>query len=176
MVNCENNINLIFTREALEELINHYNDNYANKVVEEICDTIKETSHKEEIIEKDFATKEQRETFNEIMSKVTCLKKSDKYPDCVFYMVGDSVYMEHDLKTHIFYIRYNNFWRVFRTEFNLNHQEIGELLRCLLEEHLNCEVNTIDTDTLLGAAVLEEHLKCEVNTSTFVECDEFGIV
>lgn len=139
MVSCENNINLIFTKESLEELINDYNDIYVNKVVEEIADTIKETTYKEEIIEKDFATKYQREVFLDILNKVTCLKKLDEYTDSVFYIINDSIYMEQDLKTDNFYIRYNGFWSVFETKFNLNCQEISNLLHGLLEEYLKCK-------------------------------------
>lgn len=90
----------------------------------------------------DFCTNEQRDTFNEIMSKITETKKIDKYPDFVFYMVGDYIYMEHDLKNNDFYIRYTNFWSVFESNFNLNYKVISELLRGLLEEHLKCEYTT----------------------------------
>jgi hypothetical protein len=93
-------------------------------------------------IEKDFATKEQREVFLDIMSKITCTKTDNSYPDSIFYMDNDSVYMEQDLKTNDFYIRYYGFWRVFETKFDLNYYEISELLRGLLEHHLKCEVNT----------------------------------
>lgn len=93
---------------------------------------------------KDFATKEQREVFNDIMSKVTCLKKLDEYTDSIFYIINDSVYMEQDLKTDNFYIRYGDFWEVFETKFDLNYEEIKELLRGLLEERLICKVNTTE--------------------------------
>jgi hypothetical protein len=77
------------------------------------------------------------------MSQITETKKSDNYPDSVYYMKGDCTYMERDLKTDDFYIRYNDFWKVFETIFNLNYKEISELLGGLLEEHLNCKVNII---------------------------------
>ena len=109
---------------------------------------------------KDFCTKEQRDTFNEIMSKITGTKNSDEYTDSVFYMVGDSVYMEQELKTDNFYIRYDDFWSVFKTKFNLNYQEISQLLRGLLEQHLNCKVNTTSYVFFRHQLRLEQHLKC----------------
>lgn len=142
MVNCENNISLIFTREALEELINDYNDIKKDEAIIKVIDNIiLETSPKEEVIEKDFATKEQRDTFNDIMSKITGTKKSDEYPDSTFYMVGDDVYMEYVLNSGTFYIKHNNFWQVFESKFNLNYQEISELLSVLLEYELRYKTN-----------------------------------
>lgn len=114
--------------------------------------------------EKDFCTKEQREAFNEIVSKFTETKKSDKYPDSVFYMVGDYVYMERNSKTNNFYIRYCDFWAFFETKFNLNYQEISGLLQGLLKHHLNCEVNTTFIEGELSTSVLEEHLNYNVNS------------
>lgn len=71
MVNCENNISIVFTREALEELINDYNDIKKDEAIIKVIDKIiSETSHKEDI-KKDFATKEQRETFNDIIQNCT---------------------------------------------------------------------------------------------------------
>lgn len=40
MINCENNINLIFTREALEELINDYNDIKKDEAIIKVIDNI----------------------------------------------------------------------------------------------------------------------------------------
>jgi hypothetical protein len=97
---------------------------------------------------KDFCTEEQRETFSEIMSKITGTKKDDKYPDSIFYMVDDSIYMEQDLKTDNFYIRYKDFWSVFETISDLNSKEISELLSGLLAQHLNCKVNTTSKHSL----------------------------
>lgn len=135
---------------------------------QEIIDIVKQADSilsviDNETIKKDLATKEQCDTFNEIMSKITGTKKSSKYPDSVFHMVGDSIYMEQDLKTNIFYIKYYDFWSVFETKFELKYQEIKELLRGLLEHHLKCEVNTTVTDGMSMSRLLERHLKCEVN-------------
>lgn len=110
-------------------------------------------------IKKDFASKEPYETFLNIMSKITGTKKSDKFPDSVFYMVGDSVYMQQDIKTNDFYIRYNDFWRVFETKHDLKYLEIKELLCGLLEEHLKCKVNTSGDVLFHCTSILEEHLK-----------------
>ena len=117
--------------------------NEFKNILEQVNDLVSkvETNETKET-KKDFCTKEQREAFNEIVSKFTETKKSDKYPDSVFYMVDDSVYMERDLKTDNFYIRYYDFWLVFERKFKLNYQEISGLLRGLLEEYLNCNVNT----------------------------------
>ena len=71
MVSCENNISIVFSREALEELINDYNDIKKDEAIIKVIDNIiLETSPKEDI-KKDFATKEQRDTFNDIIQNCT---------------------------------------------------------------------------------------------------------
>ena len=132
----------------------------------------KNSFNKQEIIDietskKDFATKEQRDTFNGIMSKITGTKKSTYYTDSVFYMVGDLVYMEQDLKTNDFYIIYNDFWEVFETKLDLDYHETKKLLRGLLEEHLKCDVSTTYWTATARWYASEEHLKYEVNTPLF---------
>ena len=138
----ENLIEIINNRLDEQSLLGkeYLSINEIKNILEQVNNLVSQS----EIIEanKDFCTKEQRDTFNEIVSKFTGTKEIDEYPDSVFYMVDDYVYMELDLETNIFYIRYDNFWRVFETKFGLDYQEIKELLCGLLEEHHKYEVNT----------------------------------
>ena len=143
----ENLIKIINNRLDEQSLIGkeYLSINEIKTILEQVNDLVsKKVSIETNVIseaKKDFATKEQREVFNEIVSKFTGTIKIDKYPDSVFYMVGDSVFMEQNLKTNNFNIRYSSFWAVFETNFNLNYYEISELLRGLLEQHLKCDVN-----------------------------------
>lgn len=96
----------------------------------------------EKDIENDFATKEQRDTFNDIMNKITVNKIHKENPVNVYYMVGNSIYVVQDTITGDVYIRYSDFWEVFETKFKLNYKEIRELIQRLLEEHFKCNINT----------------------------------
>lgn len=121
---------------------------------QEIIDIIKQANSMISVVDiktskKDFATKEQREVFLDIMSKITGTKKSDEYPDSTFYMVGDDVYMEYVLNSGTFYIKHYNFWQVFESKFNLNYQEISELLSVLLEDELRYKTNNTHYVTYL---------------------------
>ena len=138
----ENLIKIINGRLDEQSLLGkeYLSSNEIKNILEQVNDLVYQAKNVD--IKKDFCTKEQRKTFNDIVSKFTGTKKYDKYPDSVFYMVGDSIYMEQNLKTNDLYIRYNDFWLVFETKFNLNYQEITDLLHGLLEEYQNCKVNT----------------------------------
>jgi hypothetical protein len=141
-----------------------------DKMLSQVNDLVNSTNVKEEIvkeeIKKDFATKEQRDAFNEIISQFTGTKRLDDYSNSVFYMVGENVFIERNLKFGNFDIRYSNFWEVFKSKFGLSYQEISDLLRGLLEEHFKCKVNTTWQIFWLKEIMLDEHFKCKVNITT----------
>lgn len=110
-------------------------------------------------IKKDFASKEPYETFLNIMSKITETKTTDKYPCWVFYMVGDLNYIQHNKKYDDFHIRNIGFWEVFEKEYNLKYQVIKELLHSLLEEHLNCKIDSIYKLLDVSCKEVEEEFK-----------------
>ena len=64
-------------------------------------------------------------------------KKSYKYPDSIFYVDKDTeeVYMEHDKKYIL--INYDKIWKVFKSKYYRNYEEIRELIKELVGEHMN---------------------------------------
>ena len=116
----------------------------------------------------DFAMKEKRDTFNDIRinhikqtymdiaNKITDIKKLDKYPNYVFYMVDNIVFMKHDLISDIVYIRYWEFWELFEKRFNLNYNQISLLLKSFLQVNLDCHVNSTECESIV---YLERYFK-----------------
>lgn len=90
----------------------------------------------------DFATKEQLDTFNEIMNRMTYEPINFSHPNSVFYFVDGSIWMEQILNNNTFYIRYKDFWEVFESKFNLNYQEISKLLSLLIGKNLHFNITT----------------------------------
>jgi hypothetical protein len=76
--------------------------------------------------------------FNQMKTKV-----SDDYPDSIFYMIDDKLYMEQDKKTKYIWIRYDGFWSVFESKFGYKREETRELLRGMLESHLKSKGYTV---------------------------------
>ena len=81
---------------------------------------------------------EMEEFFLSIFKKLTT-KKSDKYPDSIFFMDGDKCFVEQDNKNKYFGTRYEDFWQVFKTKFGLKYAEIQAFLNGMLEKHLKLE-------------------------------------
>jgi hypothetical protein len=90
----------------------------------------------EEIVQQIYLNRHPEEVFfRELISKFK-IKLTDDYPNRIFYMIDDKIYMEQDKKTKEIWIRYFNFWSVFESEFGYNYQKTKELLRGMLERHL----------------------------------------
>ena len=81
---------------------------------------------------------EMEEFFLSIFKKLTT-KKSDKYPNSIFFMDGEKCFAEQDNKNKYFWIRYEDFWQVFETKFNMNYKETQAFLNGMLEKHLKLE-------------------------------------
>jgi len=54
---------------------------------------------------------------------------SDRYPDSKFYGFSkDHIMFEHDPKNDALWVRYVGFWTVFNSKFNLNYDEVKEVM------------------------------------------------
>ena len=137
--------------------------------IQEIIDIVKQansmTGSCVEIIrnKRDFATKDLYVVFLNIMSKITERKTNKRYPNSVFYMVADSIYMKQHIETNEFCIRYDDFWKIYETEFKLGNNEIRCLLRDLLDGHIGCHVTLTYASLNNFSQRLEEQLKNDIN-------------
>ena len=139
--------------QIFTELLNNYKLNEKDSLtIIEIEELVKKTefllSEKSNQSDDDIRINHIRQTYTDIANKITDIKKLDKYPDYIFYMVGNSVFMKHDLISDIVYIRYWGFWELFAKKFNLNNNQISLLLKSFLQVHLECYINTTKCESI----------------------------
>ena len=63
----------------------------------------------------------------------------DNYPNSLFYKRDDIILFELDLKNERLWCSYEHYWSFFEKEIGLNYDEIQELTRGMVGEHLNCK-------------------------------------
>lgn len=105
-------------------------------------------------IKKDFATKEQRDVFNDIMSRITHTHKSINYPDSIFFMVAGNFYIEHNTKMNIVYLSYT-FFNIFKSKFDIYYEETCKILSSLIEKH---HLFDIDPTTPITISYLDDDI------------------
>ena len=65
-------------------------------------------------------------------------KRSDYFfPRSIFFIKNGEVLFEYDQKFKFFWCDYGKIWSVLETEFDLKYEDIGELIKSMVEEHLN---------------------------------------
>jgi hypothetical protein len=113
----------------------------------------------EKIVQQIYLNRHPEEVFfRELVSKFE-IKLSGDYPDSIFYMIDDEIYMRQNKKTKFIWIRYEDFWTVFQTKFGYNHQETQELLRGMLVKHLKLKGYTPPNGLYYSNGWLERHLR-----------------
>jgi len=86
---------------------------------------------------------------------------SDEYPNSIFYRKNGEVVMEQNKKTKDFWFDYNEIWSIFERFFGMEYKEIQSFLRYWLEETLNLEGFTPNSDSERVILWLEETLNLE---------------
>ena len=69
-----------------------------------------------------------------------------------------------DAKNDIFWVNYSRYWSPFKSEFNLEYEEIQALTKFLVDEALKREVTTPGMAIWFQEKVVDEALKREVTT------------
>ena len=67
------------------------------------------------------------------------IKVSDKYPDYIFFVKGDEILFQQDVKNKYFYVRYNLIWSIFESKYGLNYAETQAFIKDRLETHIKLE-------------------------------------
>jgi len=104
--------------------------------------------NKIEILIKEVGINEVEAIFNQIKSKVNVQQKLKKdfvelLTGCTISFLGDDIYYKKDGKLFCYYKKNNNFriineiWLKLQSKYNLNKQELKELLVDVVEEVLN---------------------------------------
>jgi hypothetical protein len=60
--------------------------------------------------------------------------RTDEYPHKVFYMKGDNLYMEHNLKNGRLWVDTDTIWTDLKTIFSLENPEIQNVITKWVEE------------------------------------------
>lgn len=84
--------------------------------------------------------------FNKIIGDPTHYKKECgkylKYKGYI-YSKNDIELLFYEKENEIFDMGYHNIWYKFEEKFELNYEEVSDLLSCLLEEIFKCKVSKI---------------------------------
>ena len=80
---------------------------------------------------------------------------------------GGEMIFEQDIKNKNFYIKYETIWLFFVEHFGMKYQEIQDLTKSVLEEHLKNNEYTTILSEFAFAEKLEEHLKNNEYTTKF---------
>jgi hypothetical protein len=74
----------------------------------------------------------------------------------------------YDTETDIFWINYEDIWSILSSEYQLNHQQIRDLTKVILEQVTNCKVVTTNALCAKSFEKLEQVTNCKVVTTSFV--------
>ena len=58
------------------------------------------------------------------------------YPDSVFYKKDNEILFKYDKKNRYFWCHYNKIWSVLETNYDLNYQEVKEIIKGVVWETL----------------------------------------
>jgi len=68
--------------------------------------------------------------------------ESDKYPDYIFFIKNDIIYIRQSSKNKKLWCSHKYIWSFFETEFGYNYNEISNLIQGMVELHLKRKVGT----------------------------------
>ena len=89
----------------------------------------------------------------------------DEYPDSIFFIKnGNDFYMEQNYKDEKLYCSYNKIWSFFEGNLSLGYQEISDLIKVMVEQHLKEKVFTPKFNRFREAIMVEQQLKEKVFT------------
>ena len=63
--------------------------------------------------------------------------RTDEYPDSIFYIKGEKIYMEREIETGRLWVDYNTIWQDLKMWFSLNYQDIQSVIDKWVEEDYN---------------------------------------
>jgi len=77
--------------------------------------------------------------------------RTDEYPDKVFYMKGDKVYMElnvllEEYGYNFLYVEYETIWGDLKNMFSLKTDEIRQIITKWMEETYHLDGNTLEIE------------------------------
>ena len=130
-------------------------ENQKKELLEQLNETNKKELVKQEIIE----------IFEKYKSNVRFLDENynvSKYPTSHFEIFNDDgdwlFYIDYDSKNQRFWYSYHKVWMVFKGKHSINIDDFQEVMKSILEEHLNLKGVTPLMYNYMHHYQLEEHL------------------
>ena len=76
----------------------------------------------------------------------------------------DYYYFYQEDRNDYLWCDYDEVWTFFRRDLGLNYDDVQELIQQLVDETLNCKVNTPQRLMFQSLILVDEALNCKVNT------------
>lgn len=70
--------------------------------------------------------------------------KDESYPDTIFYMKGDKLVLEENLKSEYLRVRYECFWHVLERIYLMRYIDVQVIMKYMIEEVFKRKVVTPD--------------------------------
>lgn len=84
---------------------------------------------------KDTPKSTPEEWLKKLLSEMTIKQDPEYYPNSLFFLLGDEIYMEQNKKHNNLWVNYDKLWSILESNFNLNNQEINDLIKLQVEKH-----------------------------------------
>lgn len=98
--------------------------------------------------------------FQSILNKAKKKIDKTKYPDSVFYFIGDTCYFEQDETRQVFYIDDNHICEVLEKTFKYEPEDTRKLIQTLIESHFNiCDITVLKRHGRGYHESVEKHFK-----------------
>ena len=108
-------------------------------------------------------TKQNIETrFIELCNGFVIKVDEEKFIDYIFYFKDDASLFQYNLKTGHFWCSHQHYWSVFENEYGLNHTEIQEFTKDMVEKHFKTKELTPQSQVGELPTMAEKHFNlCE---------------
>ena len=96
--------------------------------------------------------------FLECLNGCSILIKKE-FPDSIFYVKNDVIWMEYDSKKKYFHLRNDRIWVIFEIKFGLDDMLIKSFTQSMVEKYLKLSGVTTSEISTVTSGVVEKHLK-----------------
>lgn len=138
--------NLMNKEKQLKELVNYYGIDVIRKELN--------------IIEnKEIPKRAHVDWFKSLLFKMIIKQDQKRFPNFLFFFIGNNLYMDYDVKNNIFGCSYPYIWSNIQLNFGLSDEEISDFIKNQVEKHFKMEINTPGTGLESFVELVEEHFK-----------------
>ena len=123
-----------------------------NKINDEIGNSIRD-------LKRELLKEEVSRLFYEFVGKITSVKKSPQYKDYEFFMIGDKVCIQHDIKYNTFLIKNPSLFMENYSEFDDRRLiNICDYLKPMINDYFGYEIKQLNNWFVFSITELEHNL------------------